>query len=146
MTPYFSVAQKCSRICGARPYGFQEFFFSLLNSYSFMALPKSTYLPRLSDFFFLIKRPQTAPNVVILPDLIVRAHKQFSSMDLIKAIFFQEISKQICSTEAKKIAWKRRETKRFLNSIFCDSQHLFTTKGRSSLPAVRITELQIYIL
>ena len=25
-------------------------------------------------FFFLIKRPQTAPNVVIMPYLIVRAH------------------------------------------------------------------------
>ena len=40
-----------------------------------------------TDFFFLIKRPQTAPNVVILPDLIVRTPQQFSSIDLLKAIF-----------------------------------------------------------
>ena len=52
VTSYFSVAKKCSRMCGARAGGFPGLFFSLSNGYFFMALPKSSYLPRLPVFFF----------------------------------------------------------------------------------------------
>ena len=74
MTPYFSVAQRCSRVCGARAYGFQGFFFSLSNRY-FLWLWRSRHICQdFLTFFSLIYRPQTAPNVVVLPDLIVRPH------------------------------------------------------------------------
>ena len=52
VTSYFSVAKKCSRMCSARAGGFPGLFFSLSNGYFFMALPKSSYLPRLPVFLF----------------------------------------------------------------------------------------------
>ena len=62
-------------MCGARPYGFKGFSF-LSQTDIFYGFAEVVIFAENSSltFFFLIKRPQTASNVVILPDLIVRTY------------------------------------------------------------------------